>query len=428
MLRRSTKVQLILFVIITLVGVSYVSAEYVGLTKGLFGNDGCTVTADFADSGGIFTNAEVTYRGYAIGKVGEIHLRKTGIRVDLALEDCTTNRVPAAASAVVTDRSVVGEQYVDLIPKTGKGPFVHNGSNIPASRTKIPTPTNELLTNLNDLVQSVPIDALRTTVEELGQAFNGRGQNLGSLLDSTNLLLKAATQNLPDTIALINNSATVLSTQLDVQPALKVWTKNLNLISQQLKTSDPDIRRLLDNGPDDLSTVMKFVKDNQSGLGVVLANLVTVGDIVVRHLDGVEQVFELYPALASGGPSALRADPNHPGHNVGALGLVLNSANDPKDCGDPNKGSQGYNGTKRLPDKLAPISPNVGARCTAPVSSGTNVRGSANIPGGDPISVSGGGVAYPRVITDNTLAVDSSLRHVQLGDAGWMAVLTASLR
>ena len=37
MLRRSTKFQLILFVFITLIGVSYVSAEYVGLTKGLFG-------------------------------------------------------------------------------------------------------------------------------------------------------------------------------------------------------------------------------------------------------------------------------------------------------------------------------------------------------------------------------------------------------
>ena len=75
--------------IITLIGVSYVSAEYVGLTKNCFGSDGCTVHADFPDSGGIFTNAEVTYRGVTVGKVGALHLIRNGVRVDLELDDCT---------------------------------------------------------------------------------------------------------------------------------------------------------------------------------------------------------------------------------------------------------------------------------------------------------------------------------------------------
>src|SRR4029079_5574942 len=67
-LKRGTKVKLILFVVITLVGISYVSAAYVGLAKYVTGNDGCTVHAEFRDSGGIFTNAEVTYRGVTVGQ------------------------------------------------------------------------------------------------------------------------------------------------------------------------------------------------------------------------------------------------------------------------------------------------------------------------------------------------------------------------
>src|ERR1700712_2927207 len=128
MMRRSTKIQLIAFVIITLVGVSYVSAEYVGLTKNLFGNDGCTLHADFPDSGGIFTNAEVTYRGVTVGKVGQLHLIRKGVRVDLQLDDCNDPRVPINSKAVVANRSVVGEQYVNLVPAGGSGqagPFVH---------------------------------------------------------------------------------------------------------------------------------------------------------------------------------------------------------------------------------------------------------------------------------------------------------------
>ncbi|MGI8678056.1 MAG: MCE family protein [Jatrophihabitans sp.] len=441
MLRRSTKIQLILFVIITLVGISYVSSQYIGLTKNLFGSDGCTASADFKDSGGIFTNAEVTYRGVTVGKVGAIHLLDNGIRVDLAIDDCKSNPIPANASATVANRSVVGEQYIDLVPSSKSGPSMKNGTIIPVSRTKIPTGTETLLVNLNRLVQSVPLNDLRTTVSELGQAFNGRGDDLGRLLDSTSSLLTAAQQNLPDTIAVIDNSATVLGTQLSVQPALQSYTKSLRLLSEQLKKSDPDIRRLLDNGPGDLQTVQTFVQDNRTDLGITLANLATVGDITVRHLDGIEQVLELYPALAAGGPSALRPDTTRPGgHNIGALALVLQQptpaallspgkdlGNDPHDCGDPMNGGEGYNGTKRQPGALTPIAPNVAARCTAPLSSGKNVRGSANVPGGDPISVSGGGVAYPRVVTQNTLQIDNSLQRTKLGDGGWLALLTAGL-
>ncbi|MGN6607395.1 MAG: MlaD family protein, partial [Jatrophihabitans sp.] len=70
-----------LFLIITLVGVSYVSANYVGLTKKLFDSSGCTVKADFPDSGGIFTNAEVTYRGVTVGKVGSLRVIPNGVQV-----------------------------------------------------------------------------------------------------------------------------------------------------------------------------------------------------------------------------------------------------------------------------------------------------------------------------------------------------------
>ncbi|HEV7203618.1 MAG TPA: MCE family protein [Jatrophihabitans sp.] len=422
MLRRSTKFQLILFVVITLLGVSYVSAEYVGLTKSLFGNNGCVVKADFPDSGGIFTNAEVTYRGVTVGKVGELHLIKDGVRVDLNIDNCSSPKIPISSRAVITDRSVVGEQYVNLIPPNGNGPFAHgNNVVIPMQRNGIPTATKTLLVNLDRLVRSVDLDNLRTTVSELNKAVNGRGPDLGSLLDATDQLLQSALdpQNVDNTIALIDTSSSVLQTQLDEQQPLQSWTHSLNLLSQQLKTSDPDIRHLFDTGPGDLGTVSSFIRDNRTDLGVTLANLSTVGQIIVRHLDGVEQVLELYPALAAGGQTALH-------DRRGALGLVLQTTPDPQDCGDPKQNRQGYNGVRREPANLSPIAPNVGARCTAPVSSGTNVRGSANIPGGDPISTAGGGYAYPRVVTSNLIGT-SLTRSSSLGDASWLTLLTDAL-
>jgi phospholipid/cholesterol/gamma-HCH transport system substrate-binding protein len=443
MLRRSTKLQLILFLVITLVGISYVSAEYVGLAKYVTGNGGCRVSADFPDSGGIFTDAEVTYRGVTVGSVGALHLLDKGIRVDLDLDDCTSPKIPANSIAVVADRSVVGEQYVNLVVPDGvpaSAQVVRAGSRIGSMTTnRIPVATQTLLVNMDRFVNSLPLGDLRTVVDELDKPVSGRGDDLQTLLDASNALLDSANDpaNLKATLALIDQSSSVLQTQLDEAPALRSFTHNLNLLSQQLKASDPDIRRLFDDGPTDLATVHKFITDNRSDLGVTLANLITVGDLLVRHLDGIEEVLELYPALAAGGPSIVKPVNGGPGGYAGQLGLVLQTTPDPQDCGKDPQGTdrQGYGGTQvRDPSDVAPIAPNVAARCTGP-SRGpdfTNVRGSANVPGGDPVSVSGGGRAYPRTVTDNLLgnAVNigpSVPTSASLGDGSWLGLLTASL-
>jgi phospholipid/cholesterol/gamma-HCH transport system substrate-binding protein len=429
-LRRSTKIQLIIFVVITLLGVSYVSAEYVGLSQYLTGNHGCTVTADFPDSGGIFTNAEVTYRGVTVGKVGALKVMPWGMRVDLDLDNCSSPKIPIDSAAYVADRSVVGEQYVNIVPPASspENPtsYLKAGDNLPKRRNSIPTATQTLLTNIDRLVTSVDLPALRTTVAELGSATRNRGHDLGRLLDATDQFIAVAsqTQNLDATIQLIDESSSVLQTQLDQEQPLAIWTHNLNLLSQQLKASNPDFVHLLNTGPADVASVDAFIRSNSTDLGVTLANLETVGDLLVRHLAGIEEVFELYPALAAGGPTSLH-------DHAGWLGLVLQGSPDPQDCGDPTKGGEGYNGTnRRLPSDTSPAAPNVTVRCTAPNTgkNGKEVRGSAHVPGGDPISLSGGGIAYPRALTSNTLRLGPALpTTANLGDASWVALVTAAL-
>jgi phospholipid/cholesterol/gamma-HCH transport system substrate-binding protein len=424
MLRHTTKIQLIAFALITLLGVSYVSAKYVGLTNGIFGPTGCTISADFPDSGGIFSNAEVTYRGVAVGRVSKLELLPNGVRVNLKLHNCDNPKIPASAMAEVSNRSVIGEQYVNLIPPNGDAPYLKAGQVIPMSRNKLPTATQVLLTNMDKLVRSVNTTNLQTTVSELGKAFNNQGPALGSLLDSTNLLLQAAQKALPETLALIKESGGVLQTQLDEAPALASWAHSLNLLSQQLKASDSDIRSLLDNGPSDLGVISTFIQNNRTDLGVTFANLASTGQLLVRRIDGVEELFELYPNLAAGTYTVLRPD------GVGQLGFVVNSPS-PRDCGSTKASTprEGYDGTKvRAPSDLSPQRPNTAAHCTASSKTGVNVRGAQNAPGGDPISTPSDTRAYPRVATANTVRVGTTDGSGStLGDRSWIAMLTDGL-
>jgi phospholipid/cholesterol/gamma-HCH transport system substrate-binding protein len=366
MIRRSVKLQLVAFLVITLVGVSYLSARYVGLGDRLFGG-GYTVTADFADSGGIFTGAEVTYRGVQVGRVGPLRLTPGGVLVDLRLTKGA--QVPSDAEAVVADRSAVGEQYVDLRPQRDTGPYLRSGSRIGREDTAIPVPVATVLKDVDTTVGSVDRDQLVTVVDELGTAFASGGQDLQRLLDAGDALTRSATAALPQTIQLINDGSTVLKTQQASSASILGFSRDLRALSGTLKDHDHDVRVILDRGTIASAEVTKLLQDNRTGLSTLLANLVTVGQVTAANNDGLRQILVTYPDTVAGSFTVL------PGDGTAHFGLVLN-------VGDPPACLKGYAGTRRTdPDQTTGLPPlNTAARCAEPPGSATDVRGAQHAP------------------------------------------------
>ncbi|MER7685235.1 MlaD family protein [Streptomyces sp. NPDC097610] len=367
MITRTVKAQLLAFATVTAVGVSYVGAEYTGLVDDVLGR-GYSVQADFADSGGIFPGAEVTYRGVPVGRVGALRLTGSdGVSVALDIRDGTP-RIPADTLAVVANRSAVGEQYVDLQPRTSHGPYLLDGSAIPRGSTRVPLPTTDLVLSLDRLVNSVGKDDLRITVDELGKAFSGTGPNLSRLVDSGNALVESASESLPQTISLIEDSRKVLKTQSDQGSSIKSFAHDLAALTAQLKSSDGDLRKLIGNATPAAQQVNSLLKNISPRLSVLLANLISGGQVTLANLPGVEQSLVTFPALVAGSYTVV------PGDGTTHFGLVVN-ADDPPPC------TQGYGTARRDPSDTSPREANTDARCAAPRGSKTSVRGAQNAPG-----------------------------------------------
>jgi phospholipid/cholesterol/gamma-HCH transport system substrate-binding protein len=373
MLLRATKVRLFLFSLIAVVGIVYVGGTYAGLDR-LFFSRGYRVTVQLADSGGIFTNAEVTYRGVAVGRVTALHLSDTGIDVVLDIEDGTPP-IPASTKAIVANRSAVGEQYVDLVPADDRAPYLADGSVIPREHTSIPPGPEVLLSNVDSLVSSVPTDALRMVVDELDKAFRGTGPAMQVLLDSAGTLTQTATQHLPQTTSLLSNGRVVLRTQADQSALITDYSHNLRLLAEQLQKSDPDLRSLIATTPQVSLQVSDILRTSGQNLGVVIANLLTTAMVTSTRVDGLEQVLVAFPMITATAPGA---NPDGTGH----LGLVL-TLNDPLSC------TRGYETTHQRPaNDTREVPANQNAYCAEPPGSPTDVRGSQNAPfGGKPKEV-----------------------------------------
>ncbi len=298
MIVRRTKIQLLVFALVTLLGGTFVGGRYAQIDR-LVVDRTYTIDAHFTDSGGIFAGAPVTYRGIEVGRVGSLVPEKDGVLAKVDIEK-SAPKISADLQAVVANKSAIGEQYIDLRPRGMSAPYLTQGTVITTADTAIPVSTTDLLVNVNSLVKSVNTESLQTVISELGQAFEGTGPDLATILDTTSSFIQTADDNIDVTRSLIRSSDSVLQTQIDKQGALSTFSENLALLSDTLVDADPDLRRLLDKGGDAAATVNATVEENADDLGTIVNDLRTANAPVLKNLTGLQTVFVLYPYLLSG--------------------------------------------------------------------------------------------------------------------------------
>ncbi|MFD2469526.1 MCE family protein [Amycolatopsis silviterrae] len=365
MLTRRIRVQVIAFVVIALAATAFVGAKYAGIGR-LFGAGTYTVRLELAEGGGIFTNGEVTYRGVAVGRIGQLRLTDHGMEADLLL-DTSAPPIPSSARAIVANRSAVGEQYVDLQPPTDRGPYLEDGSIIPRSATTLPLPVQTFLSDVDSLTASVPTEDLRTVVNELDNALQGTGPNLQLLMDTARSFTNSASAHLPQTTKLINDGSTVLKTQAASSDAWRDFSRNAHLFATQLASSDGDLRQLIATAPPAASQITGLLRDTSPGLPILMANLLTTADVFSARTDGLEQLLVTLPKTVAATSSAITPD-------GGKLSLALTFF-DPPPC------RKGYEGTKIRSSAEMPVLPfNTSAACTLPAGNPSSVRGSQNAP------------------------------------------------
>ncbi|WP_030214219.1 MCE family protein [Streptomyces bikiniensis] len=374
MITRTVRLKNLAFLVIAALVLGFVGIRYADLGRHVGVADHYTVKVHLARTGGLFTHSDVTYRGVSVGRVGDIGLTAEGVVAELRIKK-SAPRIPADAKAVVAGLSAVGEQYIDLRPESDGGPYLADGARIEQTDTQVPAPVTDVLASMNDLTTSVPLESLRTVVDEFGKAFEGHGDDLQALLDNGSAFVQAADRALPSTVRLIDDGEVVLRTQADESRAIRGFATGARDLAAALKGSDADLRRLLTVTPDAAGQVSGLLRDLDPSLSVVLANLLTTSEVAVTRQRGIEELLVKYPAAVSAGATAVD------GGKVN-FGMAVTFFK-PLPC------TSGYGGTRYRNGLDLGTAPalNTGAACTGSAAAGINVRGSAHAPKGGPVPV-----------------------------------------
>ncbi|MGP4057165.1 MCE family protein [Mycobacterium sp. 4D054] len=291
-LTRRILIQLAIFAVIATTALAIMVFAYMRLPAFL-GIGQYRVTVELPESGGLYPRGNVAYRGVEVGEVKSVQLTDKGVVAVLSLNDDV--KIPADVDAEVHSVSSVGEQFVQLLPRSAEGPVLKDGDVIPMDRTSIPTDINGVLNATNTGLEAIPQENLQTVVDEAYTAVGGLGPDLRRLVTGSTALAIDARKNLESLTTLIDQSKPVLDSQTETGDSIQAWAANLASISGQLQNQDPAVAGILEKGPGGAEEVRALFDRLQPTLPIVLANLVSVGEVAVTYQPSLEQLLVLLP-------------------------------------------------------------------------------------------------------------------------------------
>jgi phospholipid/cholesterol/gamma-HCH transport system substrate-binding protein len=330
MLDRLARIQLTIFAIVTVLCVGAIAVFYLHVPARL-GIGAYNITADFNSGGGLYTNANVAYRGVTVGRVEAVSLTNTSVQANMRLD--SKYKIPDNVTATVKSVSAVGEQYIDLVPPANPSNTpLRDGSNIPESRTAIGQDIEGLLKQADALVSSISNTRLQDLLREAFKAFNGSGPELSRLIQSARGLVDEANNNWPETEKLIDQVGPFLDAQIRSGDDIRSLSDGLARFTTELRQADPQVRALLVTAPGaagEASNTFSGIRPSFPVLAASLANLARVG---VIYNKSIEQALVIFPALFS---ALITVGGGTPYDEGGKLDFKL-------DLGDPPPCSTGF--------------------------------------------------------------------------------------
>ncbi|MFT4201225.1 MCE family protein [Gordonia sp. (in: high G+C Gram-positive bacteria)] len=287
------RAQLIIFAIVAVIAVLAMGIFYIRIPQ-MLGLGVYRVNLDLPTTGGLYENANVSYRGVNVGKVDSVNLTNDGVRARLTID--SNSKIPQNSQASIRSVSAIGEQFVEFTPpdQPSSAPM-HNNQTVKSE--DVPVEISSMLDQADNLLTNVGDSKLREVMDEVFQAFNGTGEDLQRLLDSMTLLTNDAYKNSDAMIALVQQAGDVLSTQSQTADKVRTWTSNLTKVTDQLRANKPEISGILDKGPAVTRQAGDMFDGMQTSLPMLVDNLGTSMKTLAVYHANMRQILVLYPRL-----------------------------------------------------------------------------------------------------------------------------------
>jgi virulence factor Mce-like protein len=179
-----------------------------------FSPEGYRLNALFKETGLLVPNADVRIAGVNVGKITNVQARGVNSYVTMDINHQYAP-VPVDTRAILREKTLLGEAYVELSTGNGAGPKFGDNGTIPSTQVESTQQLDQVLGSFNTETQHNLQALLNGTYLALagrGQDFNDALGNLDPSITELSAVVGVLNQQSGNVKSLINNAATVLTT------------------------------------------------------------------------------------------------------------------------------------------------------------------------------------------------------------------------
>ena len=264
---------------------------------------GHTITAYLRSAVAVYPDNPVLILGVPVGQITTVVPQGRLVKVVMTVD--RSINVPADASAVVLQPSLVAGRSIQLTPAYTGGPTMPDGGVIPVQRTAVPLGIDDLAHAANDLATMLGPPganrngALSDALDVAAANVRGNGQAINNTIGDVAALSETLAGSRKQLFATVNQLQSFVSTLAANDTQVRQFTTQLADVSNFLAAERGDLGAALRELSLALGEVAAFVQDNRAVLKSNVDRLTEVTAVLVRQREALGEIIDIAPTALS---------------------------------------------------------------------------------------------------------------------------------
>lgn len=239
-----------------------------------------TVVAYFPETDALYPGDAVQIMGIRVGSIDKIE--PAGDKMKVTLHYDKKYKVPADATAIILNPTLVASRNIQLEPPYRGGPVLANNAVIPEERTQVPVEWDTLRNDVTNIISKMgpqpgqPKGPIGDTIEAFADGLAGKGKQVNAAFSNLSEALTALNKGRGDFFAVARN--------------LALFVNALHANDQQFVALNSDLARFTTNLTGTDQDLAKAADQFYATMTILKAFLDKHGDLLVHDIDNMSQV------------------------------------------------------------------------------------------------------------------------------------------
>ncbi len=251
-----------------------------------------TLTADFAQAGGIRPGDKVRVAGIDVGEVTETEL--AGQHVALTMKVDTDVKVTKNGMAEIKMSTLLGQRYVDV--SLGDSPEEAPDGHI--ERTAVPYDLNRTIEEGAPILTGIDDQTLSQSIRTLNRQLAGVPAITEPTFEALTQMSEVITNRKDQINQLITDTETITNIVNDNQAQLAVIVGQGRDLTQKIVAREELVTRLLDGIAELTEQASAVAGENANQFAPIMANLNTITQGLEKNRNNLRKLLEILPVTA----------------------------------------------------------------------------------------------------------------------------------